>query len=129
MIFRVVFIWLFVTLELFGFIIKVPETSAYVTLKQKGESHYINGYERGVVVADFIKIKHYKDVTLLPFIVSNQGSGIFYYIAVFKNDKHIISFFVGDRVDIKKIMLKNDMVVIKFYTRDKKENTKYFRYE
>jgi len=104
----------------------VPQTDVRVKILPDKLSHYKDGYERGVVKGDFGKIKHFKNITLLPFVVSNQGSGVFYYIAVFEKKKHKKSFFIGDRIVIEEIDFKDDMISVRFKTRDAKKSEKKF---
>jgi len=105
--------------------ITVPETQAVVQLGENLSS-YVDGYERGVVKGDFKKKITRDEKTLIPFIVSNQGSGIFYYVALFQNDVYVKSFFVGDRVKIEKISLEKDELSVKFTTRENTQEIKKF---
>ena len=109
-----------------SFILSVPETSVKVTLLSKSPSHYTDGYERGIVKGDFTKILREQNVTLLPFVVSNQGSGVFYYIALFKDHKHIRSFFIGDRVVLVKIQREEDLLKVFYTSREGKKDYKEF---
>jgi len=109
------------------FILPVPETSTKVLLHEGDMAHYKDGLERGVVVGDFSKLQKFDNKMILPFVVSNQGSGVFYYIALFKDKKFVQSFFIGDRVKIKSIKQKEDTLVVHYITRDKQEKIKQFK--
>ena len=106
----------------------VPQTDVCVKILPDKLSHYKDGYERGVVKGDFGKIKHFKNITLLPFVVSNQGSGVFYYIAVFEKKKHKKSFFIGDRIVIDKIWFGDAKIFVDYVTREGKKSEKTFSY-
>ncbi|MCG9543469.1 hypothetical protein L1D37_06780 [Vibrio sp. Isolate33] len=97
--------------------IKVPETNAYAFIneidapKAIAFGRYDSGVERGVVTVD---TKSLSAVTLgnasffvAPMWISNQGSGVFYYLALFKHDQQrsrvvlVDQLFLGDRVQIQ----------------------------
>ncbi|MEZ8289681.1 hypothetical protein [Vibrio sp. 10N.237.312.B06] len=97
--------------------IKVPETNAYAFINEVDGprsiafGRYDSGVERGVVTVD---TNNLSSVTLgkasffvAPMWVSNQGSGVFYYLGLFKHDQHrsrvvlVDQFFLGDRVRIQ----------------------------
>ncbi|CAK1772302.1 conserved hypothetical protein [Vibrio crassostreae] len=97
--------------------IKVPETNAYAFINEVDEpraiafGRYDSGVERGVVTVD---TKSLSAVTLgnasffvAPMWISNQGSGVFYYLGLFKHDQQrsrvvlVDQFFLGDRVQIQ----------------------------
>ncbi len=79
------------------------------------KGNYKNGEERGVIFVDYKKLTPLNFSTkdekyyLIPFIVSNQGSGSFYYLGLFKLNKkkvmseHLSSFFLGDRIKIESV--------------------------
>ena len=114
------------------FEIKIPEENLIATLNEfvlidsttemaKGE--YANGVVRGNVFLDFSKIRtpnigNSRDsfYFVAPFIVSNQGSGSFYYLGLFEHDvkklsiKHLDSYFLGDRIRITSI--KTDLNIL-----------------
>lgn len=77
---------------------------------------YRDGEEYGQVAVDYSKITPlnfaYSDdqmVFVAPFTVSNQGSGVFYYLGLFNLNtkqwsmKHLDSLFIGDRVIIESL--------------------------
>ena len=106
------------------FVLKVPETSVKVTIKDFQKASYVDDMERGVVVVFEDKIVKHGAYTFIPFVVSNQGSGVFYYIGAFKNKKHKKSFFIGDRISVEKIEVKNGSILVKYKTRYKKRKLK-----
>lgn len=97
--------------------IKVPETNAYAFIneidapKAIAFGRYDSGVERGEVTVD---TKSLSAVTLgnasffvAPMWISNQGSGVFYYLGLFKHDQQrsrvvlVDQLFLGDRVQIQ----------------------------
>ncbi|WP_146443069.1 hypothetical protein [Vibrio kanaloae] len=97
--------------------IKVPETNAYAFInevdvpKAIAFGRYDSGVERGVATVD---TKSLAAVTLgeanffvAPVWISNQGSGVFYYLGLFKHDQQrsrvvlVDQLFLGDRVKIQ----------------------------
>ncbi|MEZ8061210.1 MULTISPECIES: hypothetical protein [Vibrio] len=97
--------------------IKVPETNAYAFInevdvpKAIAFGRYDSGVERGVATVD---TKSLAAVTLgeanffvTPMWISNQGSGVFYYLGLFKHDQQrsrvvlVDQLFLGDRVKIQ----------------------------
>lgn len=97
--------------------IKVPETDAYAFIdeidapKAIAFGRYDSGVERGVATVD---TKSLAAVTLgeatffvAPMWISNQGSGVFYYLGLFKHDQQrsrvvlVDQLFLGDRVKIQ----------------------------
>ncbi|ROP22278.1 hypothetical protein [Vibrio crassostreae] len=97
--------------------IKVPENNAYAFIneidapKAIAFGRYDSGVERGVVTVD---TKSLSAVTLgnasffvAPMWISNQGSGVFYYLGLFKHDQQrsrvvlVDQLFLGDRVQIQ----------------------------
>ncbi|MDN3697096.1 MULTISPECIES: hypothetical protein [Vibrio] len=96
--------------------IEVPETSAFSFIDELDSEqyiaygHYDSGLERGTVRVDIGKVLPVPQVDyaayLAPMSVSNQGSGVFYYLALFKFDtqrSRVVladSLYVGDRISI-----------------------------
>ncbi|WP_454440322.1 hypothetical protein [Vibrio bathopelagicus] len=97
--------------------IKVPETNAYAFINEVDETkaiafgRYDSGVERGVATVD---TKSLSAVTLgkasffvAPMWISNQGSGVFYYLGLFKHDQQrsrvvlVDQLLLGDRVQIQ----------------------------
>ncbi|QYK00576.1 hypothetical protein [Shewanella psychrotolerans] len=102
--------------------IDLPESDTKVALTKVttiGERHlatgqYRNGAEHGVVGVDFYKIiplnlpsSDNEMVFIVPFSVSNQGSGVFWYLGLFllNSDtaeiKQTDTTFIGDRIQIQ----------------------------
>ncbi len=79
------------------------------------KGNYKDGEERGEILIDYKKqtplnfSTENEKYSLIPFILSNQGSGSFYYLGLFLLNKkdarseHISSFFLGDRIKIESI--------------------------
>lgn len=97
--------------------IKVPETNAYAFINEVNEAkslasgRYDSGVERGVVTVDTQKLLGVElgdtNIFVAPMWVSNQGSGVFYYLGLFKHDQQrsrvvlVDQLFLGDRVQIQ----------------------------
>ena len=102
------------------FYIKIPETNKECKITEIIESDsllyakgsYVNGEERGEVYIDNREILALNQTTediaylVIPFSISNQGSGTFKYLGLFelnykvKTINQIDSYFLGDRVKI-----------------------------
>ncbi|MCW8349099.1 hypothetical protein MD535_24220 [Vibrio sp. ZSDZ65] len=108
--------------------LQVPETSAFSLLtdidqvKQVASGRYDNGMERGHVylLYQFKQEQMEQGVlskVIVPFAVSNQGSGVFYYLGLFDWDtarQRIIlvdSVLLGDRVQVSKVEWKHPIEV------------------
>lgn len=104
--------------------VNVPETGATCNLTDLADlealkvakGSYTAGEERGIVMLDYMKITTVNIADprsqiyfVAPFAVSNQGSGVFYYMGLFAQDvenmsiRHVDSFFMGDRVVVENI--------------------------
>ncbi len=111
--------------------IQVPETSAFSLLTdidpdtQVAAGSYDDGMERGSVYLLYAYQQSiYNDKSLsavvIPFAVSNQGSGVFYYLGLFKWDsarqRVILSDakLAGDRIDIIELKRSNDTMTLNF---------------
>ncbi|EDK30882.1 hypothetical protein VSWAT3_12457 [Vibrionales bacterium SWAT-3] len=97
--------------------IKVPETNAYAFINEVNDAkslasgRYDSGVERGVVTVDTQKLLGVElgdtNIFVAPMWVSNQGSGVFYYLGLFKHDQQrsrvilVDQLFLGDRVEIQ----------------------------
>jgi hypothetical protein len=94
---------------------------------------YSFGEERGSISLDFdtirtinADIKDNQIIFAAPFSVSNQGSGVFFYLGLFSQDtkrhtiKHIDSIFIGDRINIVSIEPDNQgrLIAIEYTERD-----------
>ena len=114
-------------------IINVPETLSKSVLAEfvnLGTIEYVKGTysynkERGNVLLDYKKINALtlnetkgEYYFVIPFMVNNQGSGIFNYLGFFVSDskmmtvKHIDSYYLGDRIKVEKIRAGGNEVYI-----------------
>jgi hypothetical protein len=96
--------------------IKVPKTNAYAFINQVDQpkaiafGRYDSGVERGVVTVDTKSLSAVKlgeaSFFVAPMWISNQSSGMFYYLGLFKYDQQLSrivlvdQFLLGDRVQI-----------------------------
>ena len=117
------------------FIIHIPESEMTCKLNEfimidstemiKG--NYTDGVEKGIVVLDNLKITTLnineskdKNYFIAPFFVSNQGTGVFYYLGLFALDtkemtvNHIDSYLLGDRIKILSLNSDGNKVHTKF---------------
>ena len=105
------------------FYVKIPDTNIECKITELIDSdsssyakgNYVDDEEKGEVIIDNSKIvalnQSIKDVVFLviPFSISNQGSGLFKYLGLFKIDykaktiSQIDSYFLGDRIKINSI--------------------------
>lgn len=103
-----------------AFVVNVPETSARCELTDfvdTDRAHFAKGdyeqeAERGSVLLDYphqLKLQLSNDdqsYWAIPFVVTNQGSGSFWYLGLFALDQdqkrieHIDSHFIGDRIEL-----------------------------
>ncbi|NAZ71897.1 hypothetical protein [Vibrio toranzoniae] len=97
--------------------IKVPETNAYAFIneidapKAIAFGRYDSGVERGVATVDTKSLAAVMlgeaNFFVAPMWISNQGSGVFYYLGLFKHDQQrsrvvlVDQLFLGDRVKIQ----------------------------
>ncbi len=97
--------------------IKVPETQAfafideYMDSKHIASGRYDSGAERGTVQVATDKIVAFTieqhQMFVAPMWVSNQGSGVFHYLALFKFDKArsrvvlVDELLLGDRIQLE----------------------------
>ncbi|MCL9774165.1 hypothetical protein [Vibrio methylphosphonaticus] len=108
--------------------LQVPDTSAFSLLtdidpmKQVASGRYDNGMERGHVylLYQFKQEQTEKGVlsqVVVPFAVSNQGSGVFYYLGLFDWDKArqriilVDSAWLGDRVQVSQVDWEQSVIV------------------
>ncbi|RXQ91507.1 hypothetical protein EO244_12210 [Ancylomarina salipaludis] len=124
------------------FTIKIPETDTYCKLTQiisndtihlvKGD--YTKGEVRGEVYIDYTKIVALNQSSgnetflIIPFSVSNQGSGIFTYMGLFNLNnksgliKHLDSKFLGDRIKLESTEYDgNHLVQVKMKVHSKEQ--------
>ncbi len=111
--------------------IQVPETSAFSLLtdidvdKQVAAGGYDDGVDRGNVYL----LYRFKQITLendklhfaiVPFAVSNQGSGVFYYLGLFNWDEarqRVIltdAKLAGDRINIESLNVTEQKITLTF---------------
>lgn len=124
-------------------IIKIPETNTTCKITKIidkdslniVEGQYTVGEEKGVVYIDYKKIlalnQSQKNETsfIIPFSVSNQGSGIFRYIGLFDLNikdgtiRQINSKLLGDRVKLESIKYDGNKVIrVKMKIHSKEQN-------
>lgn len=103
--------------------IKVPETQAfafideYMDSKHIASGRYDSGAERGTVQVATDKIVALvvgqEQMFVAPMWVSNQGSGVFHYLALFKFDKArsrvvlVDELLLGDRIQLATLDITN----------------------
>ncbi len=119
-------------------IINIPETNLSTKIKnfvlidliyEMGQGTYSDGTEKGIVLLDYVKIRiaHISNSKnniyfVIPFIVSNQGSGAFYYLGLFEQKinelkiTHLDSYFLGDRIKINNIKVGENKIDVKYKT-------------
>lgn len=110
--------------------VKVPQSSAFTFIDDASQEPYVigryeDGDERGTVTIDTSKIIQLDPLTYVsPLIVSNQGSGSFYYLVVSKYDEFrqrmvAKSFaYLGDRIQVTEIMEEEGLIRVKLLERD-----------
>lgn len=109
--------------------IKVPETTAYSLLTRRHDARAIGQYQDGEVRGD-IWVDTHQLIELgegryaAPLIVSNQGSGLFYYLALFEYDsarQRMISrdaLLLGDRIVVEAVDRNQDVIAVTLRTRE-----------
>lgn len=105
------------------FYVKIPDTNIKCKITELIDSDslryakgdYKVGDEKGEVIIDNLKIVALNQSTkntlylVIPFSISNQGSGLFKYLGMFKIDykdkiiNQIDSYYLGDRIKINSI--------------------------
>lgn len=110
--------------------IKIPESSAFTFIDDMEQPQivkgtYEDGAERGEVSIETRFITQVNETTYVsPLVVSNQGSGVFYYLIISKYDEfrqRMVtkgSAFLGDRVRIKDVSIDENQVTVKLLQRD-----------
>lgn len=104
--------------------IQLPESDVMVELSgfngehenRRAIGHYENGLEKGQIALNYFKLlplnigdPSQQMTFTVPYIVNNQGSGVFLYIGLFRlhhDSKHIEqldSLFLGDRIQLDQI--------------------------
>lgn len=105
------------------FYVKIPDTNIKCKITELIDSdslryakgYYMVGDEKGEVIIDNLKIVALNQPTknveylVIPFSISNQGSGLLKYLGMFKLDyktkiiNQVASYFLGDRIKINSI--------------------------
>lgn len=110
--------------------IKVPESSAFTFIKSSTRPRvysgkYEDGLERGSVSIDSRYLVQMADnLYVHPLIVSNQGSGVFYYLALSQYDterQRMVSEnaqLLGDRIHVDGIVVDGDRIEVTIQERD-----------
>lgn len=108
--------------------VTVPETSLRIRLKQEGStSKYSGAFEdpndpimRGFLSIDSSQaVRMGDDYVLVPLFVTYGGTGQFLNVALFdaRNQEHIGSVFVGDRIGISSIDVDGQVAKVNYRTR------------
>ncbi|WP_443088592.1 hypothetical protein [Vibrio sp. T11.5] len=111
--------------------VKVPESQAYTFMEELNPTTglasgtYEDGEERGVVTVDTSKLLQVTPTIYTSIMtVSNQGSGVFYYLVTFHYDefrKRMISKeaqFLGDRIIVDLLEKQQHNIVVRVKQRD-----------
>ncbi|MGB1322536.1 MAG: hypothetical protein ACPG5L_16505 [Vibrio gallaecicus] len=101
--------------------IKVPESNAYAFIdeldveRQIASGRYDSGVERGELGVDVSQLQkvtlNQQRLFVAPMWQSNQGSGVFYYLALFKFDQQrsrvilVDQLLLGDRINLQSLDL------------------------
>ena len=115
------------------FFIKIPATDSICKLTEfekidsleYAKGSYSDEDENGDVFLDYLQMhpihlsgKKTFHFFVAPFIVTNQGSGIFYYLGFFTTDTkqmkttHLDSYFLGDTILIESIKITGNRIKI-----------------
>lgn len=110
--------------------VKVPDSSAFTFIEDMERApvatgSYEEGAERGVVAINTDQMVQLDESTYAVILsVSNQGTGVFYYLSISKYDQFrqrmVIkeSTLLGDRVQISSIKANDGMVTITLLERE-----------
>ncbi|CAM3069019.1 hypothetical protein [Vibrio neptunius] len=111
--------------------VKVPESQAYTFMEELNPTTglasgtYEDGEERGVVTVDTSKLLQVTPTIYASIMtVSNQGSGVFYYLVTFHYDefrKRMISKeaqFLGDRIIVDLLEKQQHNISVRIKQRD-----------
>ncbi|AZQ09784.1 hypothetical protein [Shewanella khirikhana] len=118
-----VMLTLFSLKTLSAFEIAVPDSNAKAPLSKFIEGHgqkfvigeYVDGPVRGNVALDYTRMQalnapfNNTQLLLAPFVVSNQGSGSFWYLGLFSFDipkgtiRQLDASFLGDRIAVQNL--------------------------
>lgn len=110
--------------------IKIPDSNAFTFIDDMTQSPLMTGtFEdgpvRGVVAIDSQTLVQIDSTTYLSALsVSNQGSGVFYYLVVYKYDEfrqRLVSkgsAFLGDRIRVQSVEVLDNQAMVKLLERD-----------
>jgi len=114
---------------------KIIEFVSIDSTTEMAKGDYSDGTERGTIFFDYMKIKilNIGESTdslyfVAPFIVSNQGSGRFYYLGLFGYHvnsfkiKHLDSYFLGDRIELSSIKEEKNILEVYFKIHSDKQS-------
>lgn len=122
---------LFSLKTLSAFEVTVPDTAAKARLTRFIDGHgqklvlgeYADGAERGYVALDYTRILaldapfNNTQLLLAPFVISNQGSGSFWYLGLFALDgaggtiRQLDASFLGDRIAVKNLNVNGNSLL------------------
>ena len=110
--------------------VRLTSLADFGTAQGVAQGDYVAGEERGRVIFDYMKIMAVnlgvpseRIYFVAPFSVSNQGSGVFYYIGLFVQDikkmniRHLDSHYIGDRIKVTNINNFDEQITVSFITR------------
>jgi len=110
--------------------VKIPDSNAFTFIDDMTQSPLMTGtFEdgpvRGVVAIDSQTLVQIDSTTYLSALsVSNQGSGVFYYLVVYKYDEfrqRLVSkgsAFLGDRIRVQSVEVVDNQAMVKLLERD-----------
>ncbi|NAW57708.1 MULTISPECIES: hypothetical protein [unclassified Vibrio] len=114
--------------------IEVPQSKAFAFIDQydpdlhQARGRYDDGIERGQVVVDTQRLIPWTTegdaLYLAPMVVSNQGSGAFYYLTLFRFDSQrsrmvvADTHFLGDRIEVTAVTAEPNGVRVNMKVRE-----------
>lgn len=116
------------TLDFTKIQVQIPDTLQLMTLqKEAQEGQYSVSYKTSSSsdVEGFVSLKqsdvvyYSENLILVPIIINSGGTGNFVYVGLFdiKINKHLDSVFIGDRVGIDTLEIKNNTARVLFKKR------------
>lgn len=117
-----------ITLDFTKIPLQIPgETQTIFLSKDSQEGHYSAKFgladissQEGIVSLTSDQIQYIsEEIVVVPFIVNMGGTGQFVYIASFdiKNNLHLSSVFIGDRINLDSLEIKSNTVRASFKNR------------
>lgn len=107
--------------------VQIPETLIKVKLEKGAQDVYSATYTnselsatQGFISIDASQIVDFSEnLLLVPMIVNSGGTGQFSYVALFdkKENKHLSSIFIGDRISVGTIEVEKEIAKVNFKTR------------